>query len=547
MPRVSKSNVDQRKTLSAGATHGGRFRWSQVLVLAAVGLAVYGGALSNEFVMDDEEQVVLNEPVHQLSNIPSFFASSTWNAAGGNRMHGIYYKPLMMTAYDLLWNLGGGTAESAFYFHAFQLGIHIANAALLLRLLGFFFELPIALTFALIFLVHPFNSEAVLYVAALQDALFAFFGLIALNLAISSARGRLSAGRLGGISALLLASLLSKETGALFLALIPAWIFIFHRRHFGKVLAASAIVGGFYVVFRFGLAGLALTAKNEYVSLAKMDLATRMMTLPKILVFYFKTFVFPSSLAMMQDWVVREATLADFWLPLLIVGATFFGWYRLSIRAKNPTALFFSVWTLLGLALHAQIVPLDGTVADRWFYFTMMGVLGVLAEIVTRRVPWRRLAVPAGAATALALVLLSARAWSRSQDWKDGFTLYSTDVVENPTSFILQNNVGVELFRRGERARAREHFEQSTRLFPTWMTAWSNLGAAYEAEGNLQKAEECYAESLKHGDYYLAYQNYAGILARTGRREEAKKFLEDRALPRFPKNAALLSLYERVR
>ena len=34
------------------------------------------------------------------------------------------------------------------------------------------------------------------------------------------------------------------------------------------------------------------------------------------------------------------------------------------------------------LGLHMQLIPLDLTVADRWFYFTMVGVLGLIGVII---------------------------------------------------------------------------------------------------------------------------------------------------------------------
>ena len=43
-------------------------------------------------------------------------------------------------------------------------------------------------------------------------------------------------------------------------------------------------------------------------------------------------------------------------------------------------------------------------------------------------------------------------------DWRNGLSLFSRDIRED-SSFDLQNNMGVELFRVGRYAEAKKYFE----------------------------------------------------------------------------------------
>jgi tetratricopeptide (TPR) repeat protein len=269
-----------------------------------------------------------------------------------------------------------------------------------------------------------------------------------------------------------------------------------------------------------------------------------LLTIPKSLGHYFLTFFYPSVITTAQDWVVREATWVEFWLPLLVFGGIFVIAGRYFLRKKDPVLLFFSAWVLLGLGLHMNLVPLDATVADRWFYFPMVGLLGVLAVLFMRlRGGW--------AGNVLSLVLpvvllaaLSVRSFVRSQDWVDGFTLYSHDLQFQPDSYYLTNNYGVELFRKGRVQEAKEYFEKSTQLAPHWFTNWNNLGATYEALGDLDRAEQCYLRSLNTSLYYLAYENYAKILLVRGKHREARDFIMNTALPAFPDNPWLKAMLQ---
>lgn len=200
--------------------------------------------------------------------------------------------------------------------------------------------------------------------------------------------------------------------------------------------------------------------------------------------------------------------------------------------------LFFLVWFLAALSFHLQIFPLDLTVSDRWFYLTLAGLSGLLVVSIwpfkiSRWMVWISVCL---------LFILSLRTIIREFDWRDGLTLYSQDIKNSQNSFDLENNLGVELFRVGDFANAKKHFQKSVELSPQWWTNWNNLGAIYEREGNLEKAQEFYRKSIDNGQYYLAYENYAKILYKEGKTEELKNFLENEALKVLPYNQLLRQL-----
>ena len=126
----------------------------------------------------------------------------------------------------------------------------------------------------------------------------------------------------------------------------------------------------------------------------------------------------------------------------------------------------------------------------------------------------------------------------RTLDWRNGLSLYGSTITRT-SSFDMQNNMGVELFRVGKYKEAKKYFEISTHLAPYWWVNWNNLGAVYEREQNFSKAQECYERAIHNGQYVLAYENLAKILVLHGKdKQKAKAFLK-KALEIFPNDTNL--------
>ena len=137
--------------------------------IVILGLIVFFNGLFNGFVGDDGGQLVDNIAVHSLQNIPQFFFGGTFNNGNGSII-GLYYKPLLLTTYSILYSFFGTNS----FYHFFQLVLHISNAILVFLLFTRFFKKGLALVLSLLFLVHPINADTVDYIANLQDTMFTF-------------------------------------------------------------------------------------------------------------------------------------------------------------------------------------------------------------------------------------------------------------------------------------------------------------------------------------------------------------------------------------
>lgn len=510
----------------------------QLLIIIALGFAIYGNSLWNGFVFDDEEQILGNQLIHSINNWPQFFTGSTYGAGGTGGLTGLYYKPLLTIVYSLIYSLFG---PQAFYFHLLQIIVHIANSALIYALFRTFFTMRLALFLGVVFLVHPINTEAVVYAANLQDTFFFFFGLLALLYTNRDFKGFKNVGIL---FVLLLLSILSKETGVLFLGVGFLYVLLLRKRNVFAFLLAALLVIWLYAILRFAIAGIYFSARNPIYPILKASLYERLLSLPQIVFFYLQTVIAPINLAISQHWVVKTIHVSNFFMPLagdiLFAGMILFGlfWVRKSKKELLTAYVFFLLWFAAGMLLHLQLFPLDVTVADRWFYFPFVGLLGMTGVAVqTIELKQKILRYILFVFACILILVLSFRTVIRNRDWKDGYTLYSHDIQYQPESYQLHNNLGVELFRRGNIDEAGIHYKRSVELFPYFVN-WNNLGNVYLEKKDIKRARKYYELAMRNGNYHIAYENLALLLLKHESPKEANEFSKD-AVQKLPNSSKL--------
>ncbi|MFH0936766.1 MAG: tetratricopeptide repeat protein [Candidatus Daviesbacteria bacterium] len=514
-----------------------------IIILIVIGGLIYFNSFFNGFVWDDEEQILTNTLVHSISNLPKFFASSTFNSGGAATMGGLYYKPLMTTFFSLIYSIFG---PNPFFFHFLQVILHIANSILVFLLFKHLLShskknLILSFILALFFLIHPQNTEAVVYISDLQDILFFFFGMLALLFTIKKPLNLLNLCLTG---LFLLLSLLSKETGIVFIPIIFIYLLFYQKEKLIKFTASIFTMITIYSLLRFAVAKIYFN-KHGLSPITTIPLDQRLINIPLIIISYLRNFIFPQNLAINQHWAIRNITFENFFAPLFMILGVFslvvFSGYVLWKKEKKDFVifLFFFLWFCFSLGLHLHIFPLDLTVSDRWFYLPMVGLLGMIG-VLAQNVKLQNEKIRRGFYILLFIIfiLFSVRVMIRNTNWHDGLSLYSHDINIAKDSFDLENNLGVELFRAGKYDEAEIHFVNSTKLAPKWWTNWNNLGVMVQRKQEFDKALEYYQRAIDNGNYYLAYENLAKIKLSHESTQSAKVFTEN-ALKRLPNNSNL--------
>ena len=511
-----------------------------VVLIVLVGLVVYLNSFNNGFVMDDSLQIVDNPLIRSVKNIPITFLTSTFNA--GSTIQGAYYRPLMMSAFTIIYALFG--ADSAFMYHAILIILHIVNAVLIFFVFKHFFKKPIAFLSALLFLVHPINAETANYVSNMQETLFVFFGLLAVKTIMKGSKRSVFLSLF-----LILLSLFSKETGVLFIFTVFMYQVFFHRKYLALYSVGAIVVAGIYAALHTVAVGWTIKGESP---ISQAPLEIRLLNVPHVIWYYLKTLVFPKSLATGYSQVIPSATWSEVYLPLLTIVATFgslgiIGYllYRRKDKQLHRYLFFLSMFGA-GIALHSQLVPLDQTVADRWFYFPFIGLLGLLATGLSRITYSKKYLSVYIIGALLILVMLGTRTIIRNNDWKDGKTLAEHDLVVNPNSYLLTNYYGYELSKEGYLDEAKDQYEASIKYYPEWGISWNNLGSVLvktSKESNDAASVERARYALQEAARYLSvsdipYENMAILMYEHDKPEATREYVK-KMLKKFPRNSRL--------
>lgn len=457
-----------------------------ILIICIVGFLVYSNSFFNNFVWDDKAFIILNPAVHSI-NIPLQFGKSIFN-------DGVYYRPLQALYAAVLYSV---FSTSVFPYHLLQLLIHLAGTIFLYLIFKRFFDKTYALILSLVFLVHPMQVESASYIAQTASPLFFIFGILALFLTIKG-RVKFSFPLIGF---LLLLSLLVKESGILFVVLLIFYSFLYKIEERFRILTESTGAIFFYLVLRFWVGQPFFDKSLLYNPIARVTFIQRLFTVPEVAFYYLKTFVFPINLSINQHWVVTSPNFGSFYLPLLVdllvLGIIILGGIYFSKKSREIfySYIFFSVWFVLGISFHLQLVPLDMTVADRWFYFSIAGLLGTIGVFLSRSQFGsiiRKIIVPI---LLVIIVGFGIRTVIRNMDWKDSKTLYKHD-IKISDNFELENNMGSELIQDGDYKSAIPYLRRSVQMWPDWDRGWDNLGVAYQLSGNISGAKESYEKAI---------------------------------------------------
>lgn len=519
--------------------------WLVLLAYLIAGFALFGPFLDNPFLMDDEIQVTRNVHIQNIQEWPSYFTSSTMDSGGSAKMGGIYFKPLMTLYFAGIWHFFPGDPLP---FRVPLLLMHVLSSFFIFLFLARWFDRRLAFAAGLLFVLHPINSEIVIYIADAQDALYMFFGLLGLT-AFFAIRSTAKASWVFALCAM--CALLGKETGALFLAIVPIAAFLFDRPRFRPALIAACLTFAAYMALRVN-SGL-LSYEHRVLLIQQATYLERLMTVPLIVWHYIEIFFVPWRISLVADFVVHSMNGVQFWAPLAGVvafSALLLTLWRAIERDRSERGMMDRKLFLFGLSLLALwfllhgsvLLPLDGTYADRWFYIGGWAFL-IFGCLALKRLNINMRGVMVG--TAVIGLIFAARTFVRLEDWSTPMNLYQREFAQRPFDAIMANNVGFEYFHRGDLRSAERYFEIATQNNPSWDVAWNNLGATAQNLGETARAMDLYKKSVSLGTYYLAYENYAALLCSRAVDQECRDFLA-RALQALPLNPKLNQIRDAV-
>ena len=467
-------------------------------VLVIVAFGVYGNALGNGFVWDDNVLIVRNPLVAGDSPIANIFCTDIFRLG---KNHGSFYRPLQILSYrwEYLWWQINPTG-----YHLTNVLLHCLNGCLVFLLcVQLLQHVPAAGVAAAWFLVQPVHTEAVTYISGRADLLALTFILLSL-LAYWSATARSDKTELWmtcvSLACFVLA-LLSRESALITPALIflvdayfrkrPGWFkpASWVRRYAGYLAIAAAYLG-----LRTAIIGTSFGQKIA----ASLPFPQRILAAGQAFLLYLKWLLTPYPLHM-EHWfspavlqpnsLIGPAGLLAF--GLLIAGILWT--YR-----RFPVLSFGAAWFLVGLLPFLNIfVPVNAFAAEHWLYLPFIGIaaMGGWIWFYSRQSTlWKWIARGAVLGILVSHGILTVR---QNRFWRDPITLFEYTIRWVPDRARLRFNLAGAYREAGQKNDAIREYQEAIRCDPTFPGAHNDLGNLLQQSEQYEQAAHEYEEELR--------------------------------------------------
>ncbi|MDH4228533.1 MAG: tetratricopeptide repeat protein [Nitrospirota bacterium] len=499
-----------------------RFSLRQRLTLGAaflaLGLILYSTALNNPFQFDDRHGIENNHFLRDpgiLKHVFSYWGARVYFAP--NEPTASHYRPLLLISY--LFNFQT-TGERMWGFHLFNLMLHVIGSLLVVALgrrLGL--SASWATVAGLLFLMLPFQSEAVNYITARSSTMSGVFMMAGLYLFIRSRQGvgwaRLAS--LAGAFAMGLCGVLTKEV-----AVVTPVLFFLYDLVFPPPREERWGIHGYSLHFLLvGLAVGFLVAIGQFKYLLGVVSGTvgtvrgvgeNLWLVAMVLVRFLKLMLLPTGLSVVHAFPPAKPSPQVFLCIAILLAVS-----AMSVVLWRRVPLVAFGWGVFLVSLApTTLLPMNTPLQESRGYMAAVGILLAVCGLLARWQPdprVRRVWVPG----AVVLALFAADVQARNVVWSSDLLLWRDAVAKAPGDFRAHANLGTALQMAGDLEQAVVHYRMAIAIYPQETSVHSDLGSALERMDDLDGAEAELKEAIHlYPRYAPAHFNLGVVYDRKG-------------------------------
>ena len=463
----------------------GKYTWAKLLLLL-LPLLVYANALDNPFHYDDSHSIVENPHIRRLANIPLFFVDPTlFSKDPENAM----YRPLLLSSFAVNFAISGYEVWS---YHALSLALHIVAVYFLYLVGKMLLRDRLAAVFAaLIFALHPVNSESLNYISSRSEVLGGMWILIGLWAFLRYQSG---VGKSGWLMAAFAAGLLSKSIVMVLPALCLGHDLFLGPR--GRKREYKVYIGMGVVALGY-LASVRTFLLHATIDAPVRPYSEQIWTQVKAVAFYIKLLLWPSGLNVDHQFLVSD-TLFDPYAGLAFAFLSTVVFLVFSSRKRHPLLPFLLVFFLVALA-PSSLIPLNVLVNEHRVYIPSAAfalALGYAAvQLASRGQIWRKTTLLMG--TAL-LVSYGGTTIARNEIWQSDYALWRDAVdkaplMARPYFYLAEAYYG----EKNDITAAIRTYEKGMERDPSFIAGWVRLGGLCEEGNDLEAALRAYQQGLE--------------------------------------------------
>ena len=441
-------------------------RWRGYVWLVVAVLVCYANAMAGDFQFDDYKVIVDNPSVHSWD---------AWLHRAGQGMAGI--RPLLKVSYVLNWTSGWGLVG----FHAVNIGIHLANTVLVYLLARSFVSVSVTLSAshtpalwsgaplaaALIFAVHPANTEAVTYICGRSSALMAMFYLAGVLVYAGAGNDDRAWQRHAGVPLCFALALMVKETAVTFPMALLCW-------EWAAGTPARTIWRRQWSSWLLLLLGAAFFLLNDSY-LAHMQRSAELNSLTgnlatQSLAFFYLLRQWATPFWINIDPDLPVLTLATQGIPYLAGLVLVMGLTGMA-RRRMPWLAFALAWAWVHLVPLYVFLPRLDVANDRQLLLAGWPLGLGLVMALALHVEQKKLPIVLGTI----LLCLAVLTIHRNNQYATEITLWEATVALSDGKARVHNNLGYAYRLAGRNEDARRQYTRALELDPQHIKARYNL------------------------------------------------------------------------
>jgi len=496
-----------------------------LLILA--GAAAYHASFGVPFLADDKSEILYNLSLRSFEKLGSYVLAFP-------------SRQLVHLSFALNYQWGGLDVRG---YHLVNLAIHLLAGLVLYgvvrRTLRQREDSPrayfIGFGTALIWIIHPLQTESVTYLSQRAESMMGLFYLLTLYAFI---RGVTSSHRVwfaASVGACFL-GMMSKSvmiTAPLMVLLYdrifltPSFGQIYReRKYFYVTLMLSWLVLTRFIFYALGWwEGPVPELLSSGLGFKGWTVWEYFKTQPGVVLHYLKLFFWPRVLCFHYVW--PEARGMAFYAPAIIITALIAGVWILARR--RPWAAYAALWFFVILIPTSSFFPIKEAASEHRMYLSLAALsLAVTAGLwgiskTVRKMGGRSSYFQQGLFLFLTLTLaapLLLRTIRRHEDYNDKIRLWSSVLAVQPHNPRAYNEIALGFMEKGKADAGIRYLERALFYRPGFADAHINLGVCYEAKGDFPLALRHYQRALELrpqdkealnnlGNLYAKWQRYA--------------------------------------
>lgn len=516
--RLEFQNESQKGELSSALK---RSRFNKPIVhyflIIGIGLLIYSNSFYSPFLWDEDDFIVQNPIVKNLS----YFLSPS-KAKGIDPDFYVFFKtrPISYLTFALNYSIHGFDVLG---YHLVNWSIHLVNAFLVYIFTLLTFRTPflresslkknsrmIALFSALLFISHPIQTEAVTYIFQRHASFVTLFYLLSMAFYI---QWRLKSEEQGAshlhsillyalsfISALF--AMKTKESAFT----LPLSIMIYEFSFFAgsirmrmlrliPLLLTSAVIPFTLIGMDKPIGQIVSQIFDPSLLLVKeVSKEAYLFTQFRVILTYIRLLFFPIHQNLDYNYPIYSSffiwpVFLPFLFYLVLLGLVLYFFNRSKGALPELRLISFGIlWFFITLSVESSIIPLQMIMCEYRVYLPSVGVFMAVAtslSILTGKFNTRLkyLEKTVIIFSVLIIILLSALTYARNVVWMDEARMWEDVTKKSSGNARGHYNLGLAYAKRGRSEDALKEFVTTLKLNPHHGKARNNLGIIYDQQG----------------------------------------------------------------